>query len=176
MDILADSTSIAIIAAPIEKINLSLWLFTLKDIEYQACSPAHIAAGSTVSNEGKRMSINVEQIADNMLVQHYVEDISEKEHCRVNSISDSFSPLGRTKLGVTWELKIKKITDNSTELSNRVIVLLTEDFIWLLKKANIIDLKPIKINMTQNAGAHNKEETPLFAKDIETKALSGIWL
>lgn len=176
MDILADSTSTAIIAAPIEKINLSQWLFTLKDIEYQVCSPAHIAAGSTVSNEGKRMSINVEQIADNILVQHYVEDISEKEHCRVNSISDSFSSLGRTKLGVTWELKIKKLTDNITELSNRVIVLSTEDFISLLKKVNITDLEPVKNNMAQNAGAHNKEETPLFAKDIEAKALSGIWL
>lgn len=34
MDILADSTSIAIITAPIEKIDLSQWLFTLKDHEY----------------------------------------------------------------------------------------------------------------------------------------------
>lgn len=175
MDILADSTSITIIAAPVEKINLSEWLFTLKDHEYQACSPAHIACGATISTEGKRMSINVEQIADNMLVQHYIEDINQREHCRVNSISDSFSPLGKTKLGITWELKIKKLTDNSTELSNRVIVLLTEEFTKLLKQANITDLGPVKDNMAQNAGAHNKEETPLFAKDIEMKALAGTW-
>ena len=121
------------------------------------------------------MSINVEQIADNMLVQHYIEDVSQREHCRVNSISDSFSPMGRTKLGITWELIIKEIADGSTELSNRVIVLLTEEFASLLKKANITDLEAVKNNMEQNAGAHNKEETPLFAKGIETKALAGIW-
>jgi hypothetical protein len=63
----------------------------------------------------------------------------------------------------------------STELSNRFIVLLTEEFATLLKQANITDLGPVKDNMAQNAGAHNKEETPFFAKDIEMKALAGTW-
>jgi hypothetical protein len=175
MEILADSTTTALILAPIEKVNLTEWLFTLKDFEYQSCSPAHIAGGTTVSKEGKRMSINVEQIADNLLVQHYVEDISEKSHCRVNSHSDSLSPAGSTKLGITWELTVKKVSDTSCELSNRVLVLLSDEFSSLLKKANITDLTPIKSNMAKNAGAHNKEETPLFAKDIERKALVGIW-
>ena len=175
MEILADSVAEAIINAPIEKINLSEWLFTLKDHEYQECSPGHIAGGTSFFKDGKLMSINVEKIADNLLVQHYVEDISTKDHCRVNSNSDSFSPLGQTKLGVTWELHVEKLSDTSCKLFNRVIVLLTDEFSLLLQRANIIDLTPVKTRMKENAGAHNKEETPFFAKDIERKAVKGIW-
>lgn len=175
MEVLADSVTTAVINAPIEKIDLTEWLFTLKDHEYQLCSPAHIAAGNTFSKEGKRMSINVEQVADNMLVQHYVEDISNRDHCRVVSYSDSFSPAGRTKLGVTWELRVKEISAGSCEFSNRVLVWLTEEFSSLLQKAGITDLTPVKANMEKNAGDHNKEETPLFAIDIERKALAGAW-
>lgn len=175
MDILADSTSIALIDAPVETIDLTTWLFTLKDNEYQACSPDHLAAGSSLSGDGKRKSLNVEVIAGNLLVQHYLEDISLRDHCRVNSISDSISPAGRTTLGITWELTIRKISDRQSELSNRVIVSLTGDFLDLLQKANITDLEPIKLNMSQNAATHNQGETPLFAKDIERKALDGTW-
>ena len=175
MEVLADSTTTALIHAPLEKINLTEWLFTLKDCEYQACSVSHIAGGSSYSKDGKRMSLNVEMIADNLLVQHYVEDIGNKAHCRVNSISDSFSSFGKTKLGVTWELRVSKISDTTTEFSNRVIVLLTEEFSSLLKTAGVIDLSPIKQTMLTNAGAHNIEETPQFARDIERKALSDFW-
>lgn len=175
MNILADSVSLAIINAPIQSIDLTQWLFTLKDHEYQACSHSHIAAGATTSESGKRISINVEMIADNMLIQHYMEDISEREHCRVHSLSDSFSQLGKSKLGITWELKVKAINENACELSNRVVVLSTDDFSELLQKAGITDLTPVIISMERNASAHNQQETPLFAADIERKALTGTW-
>jgi hypothetical protein len=78
--------------------------------------------------------------------------------------------MGRTKLEVTWELKVTKLSNNSCEFSNRVIVRSTSDFSELLKKLRIDDLSPIKIGMQMNVKEHNEEETPLFAKDIETKA------
>lgn len=175
MEAFADITVTAVINAPVHKINLTRWLFTLKDEEYQACSSGHITAGGSVSREGKWMSINVEQVADTLLVQHYVEDICNQDHCRVNSLSDSFSPAGRTKLNVTWELRVKKISDTACEFSNRVIVSPTADFLNLLEAVPIKDVAPVKNQMAQNVQAHNEEETPLFAKDIETKALDGIW-
>jgi hypothetical protein len=175
MEIFTESTATAFINAPLETIDLTEWLFTLKDIEYQACSKAHIACGNSFESDGKRLSINVEQVADNLLVQHYVEEISLKDHCQVNSISDSFSIAGRTKLGIIWELKINRLSESSCEFSNHVVVSLTADFLDLLTKANITDLEPIQNNMHQNLKAHNEEETPLFAKDIEKKALNGIW-
>ena len=175
MEVFSESRATAVINAPIETIDLTEWLFTLKSNEYQACSSAHIAAGSSISANGKRMSINVEQVADNLLVQNYIEEVGEKDHCRVNSISDSFSALGRTKLGVIWELKVEKRTDVSCEFINEVKVLMTDQFSSLLKAAAITDLNPVKAVMEQNLSAHNREETPLFAKDIESKALLGVW-
>ncbi|MBA4056484.1 MAG: hypothetical protein C0490_17340, partial [Marivirga sp.] len=165
----------SIINAPIEKIDLTNWLFTLKDSEYQACSKAHIAGGTSLSNTGKRMSLNVERIAGNLLVQHYVEDVSKKDHCRVKSISDSFSAMGDTRLGIMWELKVKKLSETSCELSNHVVVLYTDEFRVLLNKANILDLTSVKNSMSANVSAHNQEETPNFAQDIENKALAGVW-
>jgi hypothetical protein len=170
MEVLAESTATTLINAPVEAINLADWLFTLKDDEYQACSSAHIAGGASFSSKGKRMSINVEKVGESLLVQHYVEEISNKDHCRVNSHSDSLSPSGNTKLGVTWELKVKGISSSSCEFSNHVIVSLTTEFAAMLAKANITDLDPVKTRMQNNLELHNREETPLFAKDIEAKA------
>lgn len=175
MKLLAESTCISIINAPLENINLTEWLFTLKDSEYQACSSDHLAAGNSTNENGLMMSINVEQIAGNLLIQHYVEDISRREHCRVQSISDSISQIGKTKLHIVWELQLRKQNSNSCKLINHVIVNATEDFLSLLNSLNIKVLKPIEDNMILNLKSHNEEETPLFAKDIEAKALSGIW-
>jgi hypothetical protein len=175
MEILADSTVTAIINVPDSKINITEWLFTLKDEEYQACSVDHIAGGNTISKDGARISLNVEQVAGNLLVQHYREMINEKLHCLVSSISDSFSAMGRTKLEITWELRVKAISAESCELSNHVIVKPTDDFLALLDNLNITDLAPIKLTMSDNLRRHNEDETPLFVKDIERKALAGIW-
>lgn len=120
MEVLADKTAKHIIKAPVEKINLSQWLFTLKDNEYQACSTAHIAAGTSEYIDGKRMSLNVEKIAENLMVQHYVEDISDRDHCRVDSISDSYMQNEHSKIGVTWELMVTKVAEASCEFSNLV--------------------------------------------------------
>ena len=175
MEILAESTATAIIHCAAEKINLSEWLFTLKDHEYQSCSEGHIAGGISISKDGKRMSINVEKVADNLLVQHYIEEIGDRNHCRVNSVSDSISSFGTTKLRITWELKVTAISDDSCEFSNRVIVNATEEFLALLKSINITDLAIVKSQMLQNVVLHNEEETPLFAINIERKAIADIW-
>lgn len=176
MEHFIESTMTSVINAPFENIDLTDWLFTLKDAEYRDCSSAHLAAGNSVTPEGKRMSVNVEQIADNLLIQHYVEEIGERNHCCVNSVSDSLSPAGRTTLGIKWELKIEKISGSSCEFSNHVVISLTEDFREFIRKSNITDPEPVRLGMLYNLTAHNKEETPLFAKDIEAKALSGLWI
>jgi len=98
--IITESTSTAIINAPIEFVDIADWVFTLPDAEYQRCSTAHIAAGFTTSDDGRRMSLNVETIGGNLMVQHYVEDIGEKHHVRLLSTSDVIGPNGRTKSGL----------------------------------------------------------------------------
>ena len=57
----------------------------LPDSEYQACSPAHCAAGATTTTDGRRMSINVEVIGGSIIVEHYVEEIAQPDHLRLIS-------------------------------------------------------------------------------------------
>ena len=57
----------------------------------RSCANDHIAGATTVTPEGKRMSINVERARD-LLIQHYVEDVSERDACRLVSQSDPIGP------------------------------------------------------------------------------------
>jgi hypothetical protein len=102
---LVESSFSATINAPIEKIDIPEWCFSLPEAEYQACSPAHCSAGVTIAPDGKRMSINVEVLGGSPMVQHYVEDISKPDHLRLVSNSDVFTPTGRIKVGVIWDLR-----------------------------------------------------------------------
>jgi hypothetical protein len=57
---LSQSIVTATIQAAIEKVNIADWLLHLPDVEYQRCSTAHIAGGSSTSDNGRPMSINVD--------------------------------------------------------------------------------------------------------------------
>src|ERR1700690_2386793 len=159
---LVQSSFSATINAPIEKVDIPAWCFTLPESEYQACSRAHYSAGSTTAPDGRRMSINVEVLGGSMIVQHYVEEIGQKDHLRLVSTSDVFTPTGRTKIGVIWDLAVKKIDDNTCEFSNQVHSSATPELIDFLGKQGI----PWEVfQAARNAisEAHNRQETPLFA-------------
>ncbi len=68
---LAESSFSATINAPIKKVDIPSWCFTLPESEYQACSPAHYSAGATTASDGRRMSINVEILGGSLMVQHW---------------------------------------------------------------------------------------------------------
>lgn len=166
---IVDSCFTAIIDAPIEKIDLPQWVFTLPNHEYQGCSPAHVAAGSSTSPEGKRMSINVEVIGGSLMVQNYVETLGEKHHLVLESVSDIFTPNGRTTIHVLWELSVKAIDDQQCEFTNRVKSRATDEFRALLDKQGI----PFEVFRAQRqpmSVAHNQGETPFFAASIERAA------
>jgi hypothetical protein len=59
------------------------------------------------------MSINVEVLGGSMIVQHYVEEIGQPDHLRLVSRSEVFTPTGRAKIGVVWDLAVKKIDDKT---------------------------------------------------------------
>src|SRR5271154_422353 len=164
------STATAVIHAPLETINIADWVLHLPDAEYQRCSPAHIAAGNSISEDGRAMSINVETIGDALVVQHYVAEVQEPHFCRMVSISDSVSPAGRTKLQVVWELSAKKIDDRSCEYTNHIHSTATDQTLAFFKEHGIPFEKAHAVRQ-QASHAHNQEETPKFAKSIEQKAL-----
>lgn len=167
---IVDSRFTAIINAPIERIDIPKWCFTAPESEYQGCSPAHIAAGFTTTPDGKRMSVNVETIGGSLMVQHYVETLGEKDHLILESVSDVFTPTGRTTIHVLWELSVKAIDNERCEFTNHVRSRATAEMRSFLERQGI----PFEVFRAQRQPmsiAHNKGETPLFAASIERAAL-----
>ena len=165
--VIVDSSFSAVINAPIEKIHIPVWCFSLPDEEYQGWSPAHFAAGSTTSRDGRRMSINVEVIGG-LMVQHYV--VAERHHLVLDSVSDLFTTAGRTKILVMWELSVKLFDGGKCEFTCHVRTRASEELWDFLARQGIpFDLfaaqrQPMSI-------AHIKGETPFFAASIERHAL-----
>lgn len=167
---LVQSSFSATIEAPIEKVDIPAWCFTLSESEYQACSPAHCAAGVTTAPDGRRMSINVEVLGGSVMVQHYVEEIGQPDHLRLVSDSDVFTPTGRIKVGVIWDLRVQKVDDARCEFTNTVHSTTTPELMDFLGKQGI----PFEVFQAARrpiSEAHNRQETPLFAKSIERHAL-----
>ncbi len=96
--------------------------------------------------------------------------VARPDHLRLVSTSDVFTPTGRTKIGVIWDLAVRKIDDKTCEFTNTVQSCATPELLDFLGKQGIpLDVfrgarKPI-------SEAHNRQETPMFAKSIERHAL-----
>lgn len=162
----------AIINAPFEKVDIADWLLNLPDEEYQKCSVNHIAAGVTSTYYGQPMSINVEMIGEALVIQHYIATEYRADYCRMLSQSDVISKNGRSKVQVLWELKATRIDDHTCEYTNEIHATATPEFLTFIKEHNITLAQAA--NARQAASdLHNQEETPLFAKSIERKALTG---
>lgn len=164
----------AIINAPIEKINISDWLLNLPDAEYQRCSVNHIAAGNTVNFAGEPMSINVEYVGTALVIQHYVATVYQPDYCRMLSVSDTITASGRSKVQVLWELRAEKIDENTCKYTNSIHATATPEFLEFIKDHGISLAEAAK-SRQEASDAHNHEETPLFAKSIENKALYGAY-
>ncbi len=175
LPIMADVRTQAVINAPIDAIDVTAWVFGITDAEYQACSKNHIAAAATFAPDGRRMSINVEHVGQ-LLVQHYVEDLAERQHCRLLSWSDAFGPTisDRGNDNVLWEFWIEAIDAQTTRFTNRIQAQAVPGWEDSLVKAGI-NLEQAQRQLASVISAHNAEETPLFAIDIEKKARAGRW-
>lgn len=169
---LSSSAYTAVINAPIEKVDIADWLFNLPEAEYQrCCAPDHISAGATTTDDGKRMSINVEMIGKTLMVQHYVAEIATPTLCKMVSTSDAFTPNGRTRVQVIWTLSVKKIDDNTCEYTNSVVAHPTQEFLNFIEK-NGTPFQDAADARQRDGGDHNSRETPLFAASIERRALA----
>ena len=153
-------------------IDIAEWLFTLPEAEYlRCCAPDHIAAGVTTTDDGRRMSINVEMVGTGLVVQHYVADEATATYCRMNSISDVFTAHGRTQVNVLWELIAEDAGDHRTRYTNRVTARPTEAFMTFIAEHGMS--WEAAAEARQSAGGdHNRRETPLFAESIARRARS----
>jgi hypothetical protein len=168
--LLLRSDSKAVIHAPVDKIDIPEWLFTLTDAEYQQCSIAHIAGGATRRPDGRRMSINVEMAGPGLMVQHWIEDIAEKQHCRLVSLSDTFAQQEHRKV---QDLTVKPLSESSCEFTNSISVFGTDEVLAFVEKSDA-PTEQVKDAVQRALDAHNAEETPNFAKSIERRTLSAV--
>ncbi|MCU1258570.1 MAG: hypothetical protein JWO80_1455 [Bryobacterales bacterium] len=172
--LLVQSTAKFHIDAPTADIDVTDWLFNVDELEYINCTPyskAHLSAGLTHSPDGKRMSINVEDVGGALIVEHYHEGISEKLHCRVVSTSDLLIGREYTTAHVIWELIATPVNGVHHEFVNNVWVHTTEKFEQYME-AHGAPYEGVRQNFQTAVDAHNAEETPFFAAAIERKARS----
>jgi hypothetical protein len=170
---IAESSFGHIINAPIQRVDIADWLFQLPTAEYErCCPPAHIAAGVSTTGDGNPMVIHVEIIGDRLMIQKYVGEITGPDHCRMVSISEVFSPLGRTTSQVVWDLSVEPIDDQSCEYINHVKATATDEFLAFLDQHGIPFAQAAATHQ-EAAVAHNEKETALFARSIEHRALPG---
>src|SRR5262249_6748758 len=135
---LAESSFCHIINAPVEQVDIADWLLNLKSAEFQRCCPAqHIAAAATMTEDGKRMALNVETMGDSVIVQHFIGEVTDPHFCRLVSRSDVFTPAGRTKLDMVWQLSVWPMDAERCEYTNRVSACATDDFLGFLSRRRI---------------------------------------
>ncbi len=169
---LSQSAYTADIDVPFEKVDIADWLFNLPEAEYlRCCPPDHIAAGNTTTDDGRRMSINVEMIGTGLVVQHYVAEEATPSYCRMNSISDVFTPVGRTQVNVIWELIAEPLDGGRTRYTNRVTSHPTDVFMDFIKQHGQSFEQAAEARQAAG-GDHNRRETPLFAASIARRALT----
>jgi hypothetical protein len=168
---LSNSAYSHIIQAPIEKVDIAGWLFSLSEAEYQRCCPPdHISCALTTTDDGKRMLINGEMIGKTFMVQHFVPETATPSLCRMVSTSDAFTPTGRTRVQVIWTLSVKRIDDKSCEYTNSVVAHPTTEFMDFIAKHNI-RFEDAAAQRQHDGGDHNRRDTPGFAASIERMAL-----
>jgi hypothetical protein len=169
---IAESSFSHVINVPIERVDIADWLFHLRSAEYRRCCPPdHIAAGATTTDDGRRMSINVKMIGQNLMIQQYVGEITNPDHCRMVSTSEVFGPLGRTTLHVIWDLDVQRLDEHSCEYINHVIGSATDEFVAMIDEHGV-SLAQAATADQEASSAHNKKETPLYAQSIERRALA----
>lgn len=169
-EILSQSAYSAEIDVPLSQVDIEEWLFSLPEAEYlRCCPPDHIAAGTTTTDDGRRMSINVEMIGTGLVVQHYVCEEAGPAYVRMNSISDVFTANGRTQVNVIWELMAERLGDGRSRYTNRVTAHPTDAFMEFIKEHDI-SYETAAAARQAAGGDHNRRETPLFADSIARRA------
>lgn len=172
METIGQGSQKAVINAPLESINLTKWFFTLRDEEYRACSSEHNGMVQGCLPNGKRVSVSIETIGGNFIVNNFIEEISLRDH--VCGVSDTVIWIGGpdqvyiTTPKVRWELKVDSVSAQSSMLTCNVTVQTADnEFLEMLQNLPKSDSDPLQ--------EHWIAETPYFAADIEKKAQRGMF-
>ena len=108
-------------------------------------------------------------IGKGLVIQQYVAEVAEPNHCRMVSLSDVFAPQGRSRVQVIWDLSVEAIDETSCKYTNSVVSSAPPEYVaWLAENGMTIEQAAAA---RQSASSdHNSRETPLFAASIERRA------
>ncbi len=168
---IVESSFTATINVPIDKIDIPCVVLPRRARLSTRDAPLLTSPRASLPRpDGRRMSINVEVIGGSLMVQHYVETLGRKDHLILESVSDVFTPAGRTTLHILWEMSVRAIDGERCEFTNHVRSTATDEFRAFLDRQGI----PLDVFRSQRQPmsiAHNRGETPFFAASIERAAL-----
>jgi hypothetical protein len=105
------------------------------------------------------MSINVEMIGTGLVIQHYVYEIAEKQHCHMVSLSDVLTPHGWTPVQVIWDLTVKDNGDGTLQYTNSVTSHPTTEFMAFNEKNGVTFEETVAARQA-TCSDHNRRETP----------------
>jgi hypothetical protein len=111
-------TKDATVPVAADQIDLSKWLFTMTDEEYQAVASAHRALGTFVA-DGVRGMVNVEVMGGVLLIQHYREVQATKSHVEMYSERSRayLMHVLPVSMEVRWVMSIAPLTDGTSTFS-----------------------------------------------------------
>ncbi len=168
---LAEISHQQVIDVAFERIDLAAWLFSMPSAEYvRCCEPDHIAYGVSTTDDGRPVSLLVEKVGEDLLVQQYVAQIHRPECCELVAVADVFLASGtRTSAKLTWTMSVAAVDDLRSLYTNAFVARPTDAFLQYIELAGI----PFAMAAAafQAAGDdHARRETPAFAASIQRHA------
>jgi hypothetical protein len=159
-------TAAAPVRAPLDAVDLAAWVFHITSDEYVRCAPQHHGSAQASLPDGRRVFISVETIGGSFMAHHYVANLATRDHVRaVSPASQLWSTgVGPIAMRVTWDLRIEPAPGDACRLVCEVLVE-TADASLAARAAQ----RPP--NVPNPVEAHVTLETPMFAADLEGKAL-----
>ncbi|MGC4020946.1 MAG: hypothetical protein QM734_02915 [Cyclobacteriaceae bacterium] len=147
---------------PVEKIDLYQWLTEMEDTDYGSYSNAHVAMGSYFDDDVFN-TVNVENIGNETLVQHYQMKYHAPDHVQLYS-DKTIAYVMRwfpAVVSVPWEMQVRATSANTSELICLIGADFPSGFLKFAAKMNEFNGFFLK--------RHLKEEGKAFAADIENK-------
>jgi hypothetical protein len=158
------------VGAPLELLDLSAWAFHLSSDEYVSCAPEHHGSVQAALPDGKRVFVSVETIGGSFMTHDYVEEIAERSRMRAVSSSSQlwWGPAVPTVMRVAWDVRLEPLTKQTSQLLCEILVETADEALL-----TVIARQPA--GAVDSVQAHCSRETPMFAADMERKALKGIY-
>jgi hypothetical protein len=154
-----------------ESVDLTTWAFQLTSDAYLSCAPReHHGSVQAQLADGRRVFVSVETIGGLLLSHSYIADVAARNHLRAVSPASQVIPRSGAPyhVRVTWELKLVPLTAESCRLDCAVLVE-TADRELTQSSTHRESDPPSPLR------AHWSVETPLYAPDIERKAMQGLY-